>query len=112
MCFTHDCYSVEFASMSVVKCRKPQRCDECGEIIPKGDLAEYHSGKGEDGFYSSYFCGACELTRDRIADAERAEGCTGNEIWCPVGELGEYCDDHNIERATRDDGQHYLRNQP
>lgn len=108
MCFDHDYYP-EFSDWSVVKCRKPHQCEECGKTIPSGELAEHHTGQFDGEFFSTYLCGSCEATRHKVHKHELAEGCRGSETWCPVGELHEYCKDHEIEFATADEGRAFLR---
>jgi hypothetical protein len=109
MCFDYDdAEAPQFASVSIVKCRKPRKCQECGGDINAGELAEYQSGLFDGEFYHDHYCGACEATRKAIADKETAEGCYGIEIWCPKGGLAVYCHDTGFARATVEDGQRYL----
>lgn len=106
MCFETE--SPELASSTVVKCRKPHKCEECRETIPAGDFADYQTGRFDGEWYRFHLCGACELTRQKLSDHERAEGCHWSESWCPIGDLSSYCLDAGIERATHEDGQAYL----
>lgn len=107
MCFYYDEYA-EFFDDNYVKCRKAHRCEECNQPIQIGELAYATSGKFDGNMFSAHYCGACELTRYNVHLHEIEEGCTGEETWCPSGELMEYCAEHDFPRANAEAGQQYL----
>lgn len=109
MCFYRDYGVIDFHRVAVVQTRKAHQCTECFRDIPAGELAEYVSQKYEGELCANYYCGECEATRFRIHLMELAEGCTGNETWCPIGDLANYCDEMKIKRSTHSGGQLYLR---
>jgi len=109
MCFVHDGVSSDFLTVRYPKTRKPHTCDECFRAIPAGELAEYVSQKFEGELLANYYCGECEATRFRVHLMELAEGCAGNETWCPIGDLANYCDEMKIKRSNHSGGQLYLR---
>mgnify|MGYP000084118037 FL=1 len=108
MCFYNDGPDVVCQVNAVVRTRKQHRCEECGAVIPKGDLAENVTGLCDGSWFSGYFCGACEKTRHTIHEHEIAEGCHWAESWCPVGELEDYCRESGIEMATAEEGRAFL----
>lgn len=109
MCFYHDGGIAEFQRVAVVLTRKAHQCGECFREIRARELAQHVSQKYEGDLLSDYYCGECEATRFRVHLMDLAEGCTGNETWCPIGDLANYCDEMKIKRSTHSGGQLYLR---
>src|SRR6185312_1320887 len=108
MCFDHDGYADAYTD-TVRKARKPHACDECYEkSIAAGQLYFATSGIFEGQPFNGHYCGACELTRFRIWLHELGEGCFGNDAWCPLGELHEYCGETDFEMSTAEEGQKFL----
>ena len=107
MCFDNDDVA-EFYEETVVKSRKPHRCEACNRVIPVGELALSFSGKHDGTFFSGHTCGECEATRFRIHRHELHEKCTWRESWCPLEELVNYCRDTGFRRSTHFVGQLYL----
>lgn len=97
MCFWYD-DTCEVWNETWRKARKEHRCDECaGAILPGERYLSYRwICQGEPGSFKE--CAKCRTVREIIADREKAEGCTGSEIWAPLHQLSEAIDDDAPER--------------
>lgn len=89
MCFEYDGYP-EFHNAHTVKCRKPHKCAGCRKVIPKGESAEYTSGKYDGDFYAYYTCENCQRLILSIAAEEIRHGCHWDESWCSVDDIQDY----------------------
>ena len=107
MCFDYDEYP-EFINKSIVKTRKPHRCDGCGKPIPVGDLAVNLAGKFDGEMFSDYACGSCELTSFRIHRHELKEGCSWHESWIAYSDISEHLHHTEMKRSSYPAGQRYL----
>ncbi len=75
----------------VVRSRKDRICEECGEIIPKGNPVNYHRGKTDE-MWQAYICPVC----DEIADAlscggGRLFGTFWDSFWESAEGIGIAC---------------------
>lgn len=82
MCYESDDYA-EFYEASIVRARKPHRCDCCCNMITCGELYYYGSGKFDGDFFTSHYCGACELVIYRLHIIELMDGCPWRTSWYP-----------------------------
>ena len=85
MCFNYDDYPV-FLHSKTVKCRKPQNCEGCREIIQAGEYAKYTSEK----CYAFFCCETCQRTILSIAAEEIRYGCGWSEAWCHPSDIRNY----------------------
>jgi hypothetical protein len=88
MCLDYDDYP-EFLQSKNVKCRKPQNCEGCREIIQAGEYAKYTSGKCHEFLYM-YECEQCQRTILSIAAEEIRHGCSWSEAWCHPSDIRNY----------------------
>jgi hypothetical protein len=89
MCFSYDDNYPEFLQSKTVKCRKPQNCEGCREIILAGEYAKYTSGKYDE-FFCMYECETCQQTILSIAAEEIRHGCSWSEAWCHPSDIRNY----------------------
>ena len=85
MCFDYDDYP-EFLQSKTVKCREPQNCEGCREIIQAGEYAKYTSEK----CYAFFCCETCQRTILSIAAEEIRHGCSWSEAWCHPSGIRNY----------------------
>ena len=85
MCFDYDDYP-EFLQSKTVKCREPQNCEGCREIIQAGEYARYTSEK----CYAFFCCETCQRTILSIAAEEIRHGCSWSEAWCHPSDIRSY----------------------
>lgn len=53
----------DFYSEKTPRAGKPHTCCECGDVIPKGDVHHYASGKSDGVFWDYRTCAACDEIR-------------------------------------------------
>ena len=89
MCFDYE-YNNEFQSSAVQKARKVHKCDCCRCAIAIGSHYLYESGKCEGDLFTVKTCRRCLYDIARIVAHEHLEGCTGQEAWPSVDDVGDY----------------------
>lgn len=116
MCFEYD-DSSDIFEQSVVKCRKPHKCDGCWRVIRKGEPATCCSGLFDRSWFRYYVCNRCQRLIYAIAAKELRDGCPWHTAWISPQELREYlgelkvCMDDDIELMgldTLDDCMRYV----
>lgn len=73
----YDGDSAEFVHNEHVTARKPHKCCECGETIPKGAVYERVTGKWYDKIDVYKTCAACEDVRNNLC----CNGWTYTMLW-------------------------------
>ena len=86
MCFSYDDDYAEVLQSKTVKCREPQNCEGCREIIQAGEYAKYTSEK----CYAFFCCETCQRTILSIAAEEIRHGCSWSEAWCHPSDIRSY----------------------
>lgn len=89
MCFEYD-DSASIFEQSVVKCRKPHRCEGCRRVILKGEPAACCSGLFDHIWFRYYVCYRCQRLICAIAAKELNEGCPWHTAWIAPQDLSEY----------------------
>lgn len=83
MCYESDDHA-EFYEASIVRARKPHRCECCCKTIQVGELYHYGSGKFDGDFFTSRHCGPCVLVIYRLHIIELMDGCPPQTSWYPA----------------------------
>jgi hypothetical protein len=77
----------------VVRSRKPHKCGECGEPMPKGTLHELATGLFDDEFSSHRTCIVCWRMRNDLCSCGYYFGMVHQHIRECLGDIKEDCAD-------------------
>src|SRR5690349_6857248 len=69
--------STSFSTERMPRAAKPHQCSECNDVIAKGDVHHYASGKTDGQFWDMRTCAACHEIRKTFC----CDGWVGGMLW-------------------------------